>query len=46
MHVSFTSWGSPVGLAIFFIGLGIFAWAFFAGLATLVRAKNTTETKK
>ena len=40
------SWGSPVGVGIFFVGLGIFFWGLFWGLAALTKAKNTTESKK
>ena len=33
------SWGSPVGIAAFFIGSGVFFYGFFTGLAAFQRAK-------
>jgi hypothetical protein len=32
------SWGSPVGIAAFFAGTGIFFYGFFSGLAALKKA--------
>ena len=33
-------WGSPIGIAAFFIGAGIFFWLFFHGLEALARARK------
>ncbi len=46
MDISYASWGSPIGIGIFFVGLGIFFWGFFSGLAALARAKNGIESKR
>jgi hypothetical protein len=37
------SWGSPVGVAAFFVGAGLFFWLFFHGLEALARAKNLRQ---
>ena len=46
MYVPFSSWGSPVGIGIFFIGLGIFFWGFLSGIAAVTRVKHFTESRK
>lgn len=46
MYITYASWGSPVGIGIFFAGLGIFFWGFFPGIAAIMRAKHFTESKK
>lgn len=33
-------WGSPIGLAIFFIGLGVFMGLFFWGIRQIGEAKK------
>jgi hypothetical protein len=33
-------WASPIGVAAFNIGAGIFLWLFFHGLEALARAKQ------
>ena len=39
MDLSSLHWGSPLGLAFFFAGLGIWFWGFFNGIAALQRVK-------
>jgi hypothetical protein len=45
MDFSSIGWGSPVGIAVFFAGVGVFFWGLFSGLASLIKAKNYSETK-
>jgi hypothetical protein len=40
------SWGSPVGIAAFFAGSGIFFYGFFNGLAALNRSKADQQTPR
>lgn len=44
-HLSWFSWGSPVGLGVFFIGLGVFFWGFLSGVATSNKAKKPPAKK-
>jgi hypothetical protein len=46
MYISWFSWGSPVGIAIFLAGLGIFFWGLFSGVAMLNKTKIPPESKK
>jgi len=36
-------WTSPIGVAAFFIGAGVFFWLFFNGLEALARAKRLQQ---
>ena len=36
-------WGSPLGVAAFFTGAGLFFWLFFHGLEALARSKKLQE---
>jgi hypothetical protein len=39
MNFDSLNWGSPIGLGIFILCLGLGAWGFFNGVAALSRAK-------
>jgi hypothetical protein len=43
MDAAFYSWGSPVGIGLFFAGAGVFFWGFFSGLAAMIKAKNSAD---
>jgi len=45
MDLSTLHWGSPVGLGIFFVGVGIFFLCFFHGLAALKRAEDASRSQ-
>jgi hypothetical protein len=45
MDFSSIGWGSPVGIAVFFAGAGGFFWGLFSGLASFIKAKNSSEPK-
>ena len=42
--VTVLSWGSPVGLALFFLGFGLFFWGF-SRFVSAVAAKSTPDDK-
>jgi hypothetical protein len=46
MFVPWFSWGSPVGLAFFLAGTGVFFWGLFSGLAKLNAAKQAPHADK
>ena len=39
MDFSSLHWGSPLGLGLFFAGMGLGMWGFFNGIAAMIRAK-------
>ena len=39
MDIAQIHWGSPIGVGVFFAGLGIYFWGFFNGLAAMAKAK-------
>jgi hypothetical protein len=43
MDAPFYSWGSPVGIGIFFTGAGILAWGFLSGIAAVMKAKSSSK---
>ena len=42
--VTVLSWGSPAGLALFFLGFGLFFWGF-SRFVSAVAAKSTRDDK-
>lgn len=46
MYVSFSSWGSPIGIGIFIFSLGFFFWGMFTGYAALAKAKADEADRK
>lgn len=38
------SWGSPLGLALFFIGIGIFFWGFSHFLRSVIKKDKEEES--
>ncbi len=42
--VTVLSWGAPVGLALFFVGLGMFFWGFSRFVSSL--AANNSRSGK
>lgn len=46
MNVSFSSWGSPIGIGIFIFSLGFFFWGMFTGYAALANAKAAELARK
>lgn len=44
MDIIYASWGSPVGIGLFFAGMGVFFWGFFRGIAAIMRAKHAIES--
>ncbi len=45
MDIALIHWGSPIGIGVFFVGLGIFFWGFFNGLAAMAKAKHIADSE-
>lgn len=41
--IGWFSWGSPVGIGVFLVGLGVFFWGLLSGVAKLNKVKKLPE---